>query len=653
MANPNFSVRERKGQYSLEAENASLRIKLNQAQDLCVAKEKKNIEYIYHINRLKINLCNKITQLISVVYSFFFAQDNINKEKKLNASREEYLSWLAKFEVISTEEREKINTHIARFSVQRKFSIIILGYESGVSDIMKSVQSLQNQIYPNWDVYVIGDEAIIQEAREKLSINPKILQRATFIEGTDFDSVRQILSVTNFKLLADYVGLINPGDILSEFALYEFAAQIELYPNLEALYCDEDSLSSDGERQSPCFKTDWNLELFLAQNYTGNLCLFSKALFTHTLSQLNPGSRDEALSFRALTSLDRENIGHIAKVLYHRQYSSNSPNWMSRSGELVSKYLSQKGVSAELATTENNCWIKIHYALPAKPPLVTIIVPTRNRPDLLSKCLMGVLENTEYKNIEFLIIDHQNDHPGFFEIASRYESDTRVRILPYFGEFDHSDMNNKAAEKAQGDVLLFLNDDIEVIEPNWLSEIITQLALPDRGVVGARLLYPDKRIQHAGVVLGFGGVAGHGHLGLNANAEGYFGRLIVASEVSGLTGACMAINRQLFEEIGGFSAKHLARTFNDVDLCLKARERGKINIYTPLATLIHHESASLGGDLKLHQYKRLQREVGYMLEHWGLMQQDPYYNVNLSLEGETYALSFPPRRVAPWIAAGL
>lgn len=653
MANPNFSFRERKRQYSLEAENASLRIKLKQAQDLCVAKEKKNIEYIYHINSLKINLCNKISKLISGLQSFLFAKDNINKEKKLNGSREEYLSWLAKFEVITIEEREKINTHITRFSVQRKFSIILPGYESEVSDIKKTVQSLQNQIYPNWDIYIIGGETIIRETQENLSLNLEILQRATFIEGVDFDSVRQILSVPNFKMLADYVGLINPGDILSEFALYEFAAQIDLYPNLQALYCDEDTLSSEGEREFPCFKTDWNLELFLAQNYTGNLCFFSKKLFTHTLSQLNPGSKDEALSFRAFTSLDREDIGHIAKVLYHRQYLSKYPNWMHRSCELVSQYLNEKGVSAELATTENNCWIEIHYALPAMIPTVTIIVPTRNRPDLLSKCLMGVLENTEYKNLEVIIIDHQNDHPGFFEIASRYVNDARVRVLPYSGVFDHSDMNNKAAEIARGDVLLFLNDDIEVIEPNWLSEIIAQLALPDRGVVGARLLYPDKRIQHAGVVLGFGGVAGHSHLGLNANAEGYFGRLIVASEVSGLTGACMAINSQLFHEIGGFSAKHLPRTFNDVDLCLKAREHGKINIYTPLATLIHHESASLGGDLKLHQYKRLQREVGYMLEHWGLMQQDPYYNVNLSLEGETYALSSSPRRIAPWTAAGL
>jgi GT2 family glycosyltransferase len=284
---------------------------------------------------------------------------------------------------------------------------------------------------------------------------------------------------------------------------------------------------------------------------------------------------------------------------------------------------------------------------------VTIIIPTRNRPDLLNVSLRGVLSETSYKNIEVIIVDHENDHPGVLEIFRRYIQDARVTVLPYSGVFDHSNMNNRASYIARGDILLFLNDDIEVIEPDWLTHMVAQFAQKDRGVVGARLLYPDRRIQHAGVILGFGGVAGHGAVGLGAEDAGYYGRLKLSCEVSALTGACMAMSRELFEEVGGFSARHLQRTFNDVDLCLKARTKGKVNIYTPLATLIHHESATDGGDVKLKQYKRLQGEVGYMLETWGLMRSDPYYNVNLALEGESFSLAFPPRRVAPWQASGI
>jgi hypothetical protein len=263
--------------------------------------------------------------------------------------------------------------------------------------------------------------------------------------------------------------------------------------------------------------------------------------------------------------------------------------------------------------------------------------PTRETINYLKAKFNNLTEIQELQRLRIEV----NDLPYF------------LTVLPYRGVFDHSDMNNRAAQIARGDILLFLNDDIEVIEPGWLTHMVAQFAQVDRGVVGARLLYPSRRIQHAGVVLGLGGVAGHGFVGLDADDAGYYGRLKIACEVSALTGACMAMRRALFEEVGGFSARHLQRTFNDVDLCLKARARGKVNIYTPLATLIHHESATDGGDVKLKQFKRLQGEVGYMLETWGLMRSDPYYNVNFALEGESFSLAFPPRRVAPWQAVGI
>jgi GT2 family glycosyltransferase len=455
------------------------------------------------------------------------------------------------------------------------------------------------------------------------------------------------------EITGNFVAVIRAGDRLHQTALYECAAEIDLYPQTQALYTDEDALDAFGDRVEPCFKPDWNVELFLGQNYVGGFCFISRERFC-AFTAKNHIETLEAVNFYALLDAPRETVRHIPAVLYHRHVSQQKDVWTGRSQALAQSYLDAQGIKAETGVlAAHPYWIEVRRKALDPSPLVTIIIPTRNRPDLLSVCLRGVLNETHYKNVEVIIVDHENDHPQVFEIFKSYLNDARVTVLPYRGVFDHSDMNNRAAQIARGDILLFLNDDIEVIEPGWLTHMVAQFAQVDRGVVGARLLYPSRRIQHAGVVLGLGGVAGHGFVGLDADDAGYYGRLKIACEVSALTGACMAMRRALFEEVGGFSARHLQRTFNDVDLCLKARARGKVNIYTPLATLIHHESATDGGDVKLKQFKRLQGEVGYMLETWGLMRSDPYYNVNLALEGESFSLAFPPRRVAPWQAVGI
>jgi GT2 family glycosyltransferase len=638
----------------LRAENAALRVELRQAQDFSIKKEKKSIEYIFHINQFKSRLSNRIETWLA---NFFSPAQKTKKGQEAGSSRDEdalYADWISKYDAPSEVEREAIARHCESLARQTKFTLILDCRSCDLSIVISSLQSLGDQLYQNLEIIICGAPETLKKIADGFDGDISWADEIKLINAPAGSRFEDLLSHVASVVTGDYVGFLRAGDRLHEAALYEFATEIDLHPQAQALYADHDELGEWERRRHPHFKTDWNLELFLGQDYIGEFCLLSREVFSDKSKKLGVGGSLEALNFYALTSLPRSHIRHIARVLCHYSGSQQSAGTLRRTGRLVGAYFAEIGVGADVAQLPaHSDWVDVRRASLNPQPLVTIIIPTRNRPDLLSVSLRGVLSETNYENIEVIIVDHENDHPDVIKIFKSYSSDARVRLLPYAGVFDHSDMNNRAAAIARGEILLFLNDDIEVIEPDWLTHMIAQFAQADRGVVGARLLYPDDRIQHAGVILGFGGVAGHGFVGLDADAAGYFGRLQLASEVSALTGACMAMRRVLFEEVGGFSARHLQRTFNDVDLCLKARAKGKVNIYTPLATLVHHESATDGGDVKLKHYKRLQGEVGYMLGTWGLMRSDPYYNVNLALEGKSFSLAFPPRRVAPWQAAGV
>jgi len=641
------------GLEALRAENAALRIALRQAQEFSIDKEKKSIEYIFHLGQFKSRLTYKVELWLNKIFgktNFFDDRDALLPSGEFS----NYLDWLARYDHSDQALRSKIVRHIQQFSNSNYFTLILDCRSGKINDIEASLKSLHAQLYQNFELILWGDKDYLENLSSLKRSSSDAGLRIKVTNAAETSSVGDLLRGVASEIGGDYVALLTAGDQLHATAFYEFAAELDLYPAAQALYADQDALKAAGNRTQPFFKPDWNVELFLGQNYVGDFCLVARERLILAAEKQNCAEDLEGIYFDVFLNSPRDAVRHIPAVLFHRRAGAGETSWTRRSAQLTQDYLDDTGVES-VAAPLADCvdWVEVRRTNLDPEPLVTIIIPTRNRPDLLGVSLRGVLSETAYKNIEVIIVDHENDHPGVLEIFKSYIHDARVTVLPYVGVFDHSDMNNRATHIARGEILLFLNDDIEVIEPDWLTHLVAQFAQKDRGVVGARLLYPDRRIQHAGIILGYGGVAGHGAVGAPSNDLGYFGRLKLACEVSALTGACMAMSRELFEEVGGFSARHLRRTFNDVDLCLKARARGRVNIYTPLATLIHHESATGGGDVTLDQYKRLQNEVGYMLETWGMMRSDPYYNVNLALEGKSFSLAFPPRRVAPWQAAGL
>ena len=633
----------------LRIKNAELEAALKQAQQLCIQKEKKSIEYIYHIGQFKSNVSYRLFSKLFNLFKSNKSLVNFRQEETLQDTNIAYLNWLSLYEIIDDTVRKKIKAHILTFDKNIKFTLIIDCRESNYVDLMKSLKSFVCQIYNNLEIILCVEENKLKDLEIMVASAVDEGLAIKYITLSIDDSFKDLLLYAESESAGDFVSFFCVGAKLHETALYEFVAEINLYQETDAVYADEDEFDNLGGRCAPYFKTDWNLELFLAQNYLGNFYFIRAQKLFSVCSSLKKGEDLEAANFRALLSLARKNIRHIPAVLYHFPTSMHIHNRTRRTPALAEEYFLNSNVKAQVARLpENSEWLEVKRVLSDHIPLVTVIIPTRNRPDLLRVSLRGVLAETEYKNIEVIIVDHENDHPEVLEIFKTYLNDDRVTIMPYKGEFNHSAMNNRASEIAQGEILLFLNDDVEVIEPTWLYQIVSQFTEPNRGVVGARLLYPSGEIQHAGIVLGLGGVAGHGHVGLMPDDKNSFGRCQLAREVSAVTGACMAIERDLFEEVGGFSETYLKRTFNDVDLCLKVLLKGRVNIFNPRATLIHHESATGGADIDFKQFMRLQQEISCMLDTWGLLQNDPYYNVNLSLNMPSFSLSSPPRRIAPW-----
>jgi GT2 family glycosyltransferase len=441
--------------------------------------------------------------------------------------------------------------------------------------------------------------------------------------------------------------------------LAEVVHALATNPSLEFLYSDEDKIDEGGYRSDPYFKPDWNPDLLLGQNYTCHLSVFR----TQRLRDIGgfrkglEGSQDWDLTLRATAGLEPDRIHHIAKVLYHWRAIPGSTalvidqkdDYPFRAAErALREHLDSQQVEAELIPVEGRHW-RIKYPLPAVPPRVSIIIPTHNGLELLRTCLDSLRSRTRYPDYEIIVVDHQSDDPAILAYFREIKAQG-VRVLPYQGEFNFSAINNHAVRHARGDMLAFLNNDLEAIDEGWLEEMVAQASRPQIGAVGAMLYFPNDTVQHAGVILGIGGlngtpsVAGHAFKDAPRGSEGQRNRLRLVQNYSAVTAACLVIRRELFEHVGGFDEKGLAVAFNDIDFCLKVQATGHRNLWTPFAEFYHHESASRGIEDSPDKLERFASEIRLMRQRWAaLLDRDPAYNPNLTAEFEDFSLAVPPR----------
>lgn len=579
--------------------------------------------------------------------------------KKLPTPIETYEDWRDLFYSLTDGDRAAIRAHIARMKTRPTFSVVMPTYETPPALLEKAVESVKAQLYGDWELCIADDGSKSAETRAMLeryaAEEPRI--KVVFRETNG-----HISAATNSALelaTGEWVALLDHDDELTEDALYWMAASLEADPDADILYSDEDKIDEEGRLSDPYFKPNWSPELFLSQNMINHLGVYRRSLVEKAgrFREGFEGSQDYDLALRVLEQTTPERVRHVPVVLYHWRTVAGSVALATgektypyeRARTAIAEHLGRSGVKAEVVAGQDGFSHRVRPALPAQKPHVTIIVPTRDRLDMMRMVVTGLLETTSYPNWDLIIVDNGSEKTETLEYFAEIQADKRITVLRDDAPFNFSRLNNRAVETAKGPLILLLNNDIEPIEDGWLEEMVRQLQRPGVGAVGAKLYYPNDTVQHVGVTTGIGGVAGHFDKHLPRDAPGYFSRAQLVHNVSATTAACLLTTKKIYRQIGGMNENELKVAFNDVDFCLKIRAAGHRIVLTPYAELYHHESVSRGLEDTAEKRARFRSEMLWMRGKWGkALDADPYFNPNLSLDQETPVLAVPPRVDKPW-----
>ncbi|MDQ3288178.1 MAG: glycosyltransferase family 2 protein [Pseudomonadota bacterium] len=567
-------------------------------------------------------------------------------------SEVDYGNWVRLYDTLLDGDRRLLEARTRGLEAGPLISVLLPVYETPEVWLKRCIDSVRAQAYPKWELCVVDDAS---PSPHVLRILHAYARRDPRIKVMRRDENGHIARASNSALQmaqGSYIGLLDHDDELRPHALLEMADAIAKHPGVGLLYSDEDKIDAEGRRFHPNFKPDWNPDLLLSQNYVCHFTVVETALARRVggFRAGFEGSQDHDLFLRCTSQLQPAQIHHVPKVLYHWRAITGSTA-LERGSKDYAAAAGARAVEDLLAKTAPGASVeelahghyRVRWPLPTMPPKVSIIVPTRDRADLLRTCVESVLGTTCYPDLELVVVDNQSSEPEALEYLESLRSVAQVRVLEFDAPFNYSAINNWAVDQCSGDVVCLLNNDIEVLSGDWLRELVSQALRPGIGAVGALLYYPDRSIQHAGVILGLGGVANHIYTGQAAGYPGHGARALVAQNLSAVTGACLVTRRAVYQQIGGLDER-LQVAFNDIDFCLRLREAGYRNVWTPFAELLHHESASRGRDESPEKRERFLGEVRYMESRWGdWLQGDPAYNRNLSLNDLSSGLAFPPR----------
>lgn len=545
------------------------------------------------------------------------------------------------------------------FKFQPLISIVMPVFNPTLGWLRQAIISVKMQAYQNWELCIADDASTNADVRHllgQLSFTDNRIKLA-------FRTKNGHISAASNSALAlaqgEWVALLDHDDVLAEDALFWVVHAINQNPSCQLIYSDEDKIDEAGVRSDPYFKSAWNQDLFYSQNMFSHLGVYKTSLVRAVggFREGFEGSQDYDLALRCIEQLPsgqvNQQIQHIPRVLYHWRIHADStahnidakPYAMVAGERAINEHLARMGVAARAESVGYG--YRVRYQLPTQSPLVSLIIPTRNGLKLLRQCVESILAKTSYANYEIIVMDNGSDDRATLRYLDELALKPNVRVARDARPFNYSALNNAAVKLARGSVVGLVNNDVEVISPDWLTEMVSHALRPEVGAVGARLWYSDDTLQHAGVVLGIHGVAGHVHRFLPRGNVGYCGRAALIQSFSAVTGACLVVRKALYEAVGGLNEVELQVACNDIDFCLRLREAGYRNIYTPYAELYHHESASRGFDDTPEKQARSAKEVAYMHQRWGdVLRNDPAYNPNLTLDAEDFSLAWPPR-VAP------
>jgi glycosyltransferase involved in cell wall biosynthesis len=565
--------------------------------------------------------------------AFNFITTKVYGEKK----RRSYSEWIKKHDELTSATRQDMERKIGAFSRKPLLSVIMPVYNTNPKWLSQAIESVRNQIYPHWELCIADDCSTDQQIRgilEKYArIDPRIKVIFRETNGHIASASNSALALAN----GDFIALLDHDDKLPEHALYWVAEAINQNPEARLLYSDWDGIDENGVRHPGYFKPDFNYQLLLAQNCVSQLGLYSRELVCELggFREGYDGSQDWDLALRVAAAIPHNQIVHIPRILYHWRSNSRSVSRTSvekcrQAGHrAVADHLQSLGGGSVEAAPGSPGFCRIKFPLPTVLPLVSIIICTRDYEALLRKAVDSINLISTYTNYEIVIIDNCSRDPESVAYLASLSKRPGIRVIRDKSPFNFSRLSNTGVAQSKGEVVCLLNNDIEVITPDWIEEMLSFAIKPDVGAVGARLWYPDGTLQHGGVIIGAGGICNHYHLRLPRGNIGYFGRAVLQQELSAVTGACMMVRRRVFDEVGGLD-EQIAVAYNDIDFCLRLRAAGYRIIWTPFAELTHHESASRGYECDQEKIERFQRETDFMGARWGkTLEQDPFHNPNL------------------------
>jgi O-antigen biosynthesis protein len=575
---------------------------------------------------------------------------------------ESYRDWIAKYDTLDDKIRMLMSKRVVRLALQPKLSIVMPVYNTDLRWLREAIESVRAQLYPNWELCISDDASTLPGVKELLREYADKDERIRIV----FRDTNGHISANSNSALSvatgDFIALMDSDDLLPEDALYWVSEEINAHPDVDLIFSDEDKIDIEGCRYDAYFKPDWNPALILSQNTFNHLGVYRHDLVKKVGGfRLGfEGSQDHDLVLRCADATEASKIRHIPHILYHWRAipesmasgSEAKPYTWNAGARAIEEHLARNGVKGQVTRTQN-IFYQVSYDPLGEWPKVGVIVPSSCKPELLRPCLTELLARTTYPNFEVLLTINELS----FQIEEQatclkeFAEDPRVRVLAYKSRaFSYSWVNNWAAKQVSGSILCFMNDDIKIITADWLEKLVVRLQLNRVGAVGVMLYYADETIQHAGVILGIYGVAAHAFRGLPRGHDGYFGRAGLEQDLSCVTAACVAVRRQVFEELNGFDER-LAIAFNDVDFCIRLREKGWRIIWTPEVQHYHVESQSLGRHDSGERAPVFQKEVRMMRDRWGaILDSDPFYNPNLSLQDDKMDLAFPPRAAKSVVA---
>ncbi|WP_160118399.1 glycosyltransferase family 2 protein [Bacillus sp. V59.32b] len=560
---------------------------------------------------------------------------------------EDYELWL-KYNTLTNQQKEDIRTRISQLKARPLFSIITVVQKESIEEVKRSLQSVLKQLYTDFEVILV-----ISSKNSMINAIKEFIKDSRLkIHTVRKENSAELKNAALEEAAGDYMALLEPGDILSEHALFENAAIINKHRDAALIYSDEDQINNEGKRHSPFFKPGWSPDTFLAQRYSLNLCVYKTAAVRkiNGFHKQYKGIENSELALRLSEVSDK--IYHIPKILYHKREASFSKKLKQKllipqSIKAVEEALTRRQETATVKKIQKSSQtFLVHYQTKTNP-MISIIIPTRDKADLLDTCLQSIFDQTTYSNFEIIVVDNGSVEEETFAVFEKWKASQgkKMSIVKMDIPYNWSTINNQAVKQAKGELILLLNNDIEILSPDWLQEMAGQAMRRDIGAVGVKLLYPDKTIQHAGVIMGIHGVSDHCYKGKPHDFSGYFNRLLAVSNFSAVTGACLMVKKSLYEAIGGMD-ENLAIEFNDVDFCLRLLDKGYFNVLLPQVVLLHHESKSRGQSNDAKRRSISQKEAAILKGRWrNIIEEDPFYNRNLDLSSGNFEVEYRLNRL--------